>query len=77
LTNFKLLNSTNTTLSGYPAVKHVFTYMNDDGTTSVGMLELTLVNRTGYGLLYAATQDTYNTYVGIAQNMTQSFNVLT
>jgi len=76
LTNFKLLNSTNTTLSGYPAVKHVFTYMNDDGTTSVGMLELTLVNRTGYGLLYAATQDTYNTYVGIAQNITQSFNVL-
>jgi hypothetical protein len=77
LTNFKLLNSTNTTLSGYPAKKLVFTYANNDLTTSAGMLQLTLVNRTGYGLLYAATSDAYNTYVGIAQNMTQSFNVLT
>jgi hypothetical protein len=77
LTNFKLLNSTNTTLSGYPAKKLVFTYANNDLTTSAGMLQLTLVNRTGYGLLYAATYDAYNTYVGIAQNMTQSFNVLT
>jgi len=76
LTNFKLVNSTNITLSGYPAKKQLFTYMNFDGTTSQGMLQLTLVNRTGYELLYVATQDTYNTYVGIAQNMTQSFNVL-
>jgi len=75
LTNFKLVNSTNITLSGYPAKKHLFTYMNFDGTTSQGMLQLTLVNRTGYELLYVATQSTYPTYLGIAQNMTQSFNI--
>jgi hypothetical protein len=76
LTNFKLLNSTNTTLSGYPAKKHVFTYMNFDGTTSQGMLQLTLANRTGYTLLYVAAQSVYPNYLGIAQNMTQSFNVV-
>lgn len=75
LTDFKLLNSTNSTLSGYPAKKLVFTYKSDDLTTSAGMLQLTLVNRTGYGLLYAATQSEYNNNLGIAQNMTQSFNI--
>jgi hypothetical protein len=76
LTNFKLLNSTDTTLSGYPARKHVFTFMTFDGATAQGMLQLTLVNRTGYILLYVATQDVYPDYLGITQNMTQSFNVV-
>jgi len=76
LTDFKLLNSTNTTLSGYPAKKHVFTFMTFDSATAQGMLQLTLVNRTGYMLLYVATQDVYPDYLGIAQNMTQSFNVV-
>jgi hypothetical protein len=76
LTNFKLLNSTNTTLSGYPAKKHVFTFTTFDDSTAGGMLQLTLVNRTGYTLLYVATQSVYPNYLGIAQNMTQSFNVV-
>jgi hypothetical protein len=75
LTDFKLNNSTNSTLSGYPAKKLVFTYANNDLTTSAGMLQLTLVNRTGYGLLYEAEESIYPTYLGIAQNMTQSFNI--
>jgi hypothetical protein len=75
LTDFKLLSSNNSTLSGYPAKKLVFSYSTNDLTTSAGMLQLTLVNRTGYGLLYAATPSEYNNYLGIAQNMTQSFNV--
>jgi hypothetical protein len=75
LANFKLLNSTNITLSGYPAKKHVFTYMKYGDTTSQGMLELTLVNGTGYGLLYVGSQSIYPTYLGDAQNMTQSFNI--
>lgn len=75
LTEFKLLNSTNSTLSGYPAQKRVFTYMNDDESLSQGMLQVTLVNRTGYALLYVALQSLYPSNLGIAQNMTQSFNV--
>lgn len=77
LTDFKLINSTNITLSGYPAKQHVYAYKNNDLTTSVAQLQLTLVNRTGYGLLYVGTPiSVYNTYIGIAQNMTKSFNVV-
>jgi hypothetical protein len=78
LTDFKLLNSTDATLSGYPAEKQVFTYTKFEGTvgtTSQGMLEVTIANRTGYGLLYVATQSLYPSYLGIVQNMTLSFNV--
>jgi hypothetical protein len=73
LTNFAY-SSSNTTLAGYPAQKLVFTYVNE-GTPTQGMIELTLVNNTGYVLSYVATQDVYSTYVGIAQNMMQSFNI--
>jgi len=77
LTDFQLINSTNITLSGYPAKQHVYVYKNNDLTTSVAQLQLTLVNRTGYGLLYVGTPSSvYNTYIGIAQNMTKSFNVV-
>jgi hypothetical protein len=77
LTDFQLINSTNITLSGYPAKQHVYAYKNNDLTTSVAQLQLTLVNRTGYGLLYVGTPiSVYNTYIGIAQNMTKSFNVV-
>ena len=75
LTDFKLLNSTNSTLSGYPAKTLVFTYKDNNLTPSKGMLQLTLVNRTGYGLLYQAEESIYPTYLGIAQNMTHSFNI--
>jgi len=75
LTDFKLLNSTNSTLSGYPAKTLVFTYKDNNLTPSKGTLQLTLVNRTGYGLLYQAEESIYPTYLGIAQNMTQSFNI--
>lgn len=75
LTDFKLNNSTNSTLSGYPAKKLVYTYKDNNLTPSKGMLQLTLVNGTGYGLLYAAEESIYPTYLGIAQNMTQSFNI--
>ncbi len=74
LNDFKLLNSTNSTLSGYPAKRLVYTYVNED-TPSQAMLQLTLVNRTGYALLYTTTQSLYPNYLGIAQNMTQSFNI--
>jgi hypothetical protein len=77
LTDFQLINSTNITLSGYPAKQHVYAYKNNDLTTSVAQLQLTLVNRTGYGLLYVgAPISVYNNYIGIAQNMTKSFNVV-
>lgn len=75
LTEFKLLNSTDIALSGYPAHKHIFSFMNDDESISQGMLQLTIVNRTGYALLYVTTQSLYPSYLGIVQNMTQSFNV--
>jgi hypothetical protein len=78
LIDFKLLNSTETTLSGYPAKKQVFTYTHFEGTVGTpmqGMLEVTIANRTGYGLLFVAMQSLYPNYLGIAQNMTQSFNV--
>ena len=75
LTNFTLLSSSNTTLAGYPAQKLVFTFVNPDGIASQGMAELTLVNGTGYALTYVASQAVYPTYVGIAQNMMQSFNI--
>jgi hypothetical protein len=69
-------NSSNTTLAGYPAQKLVFTLVSG-GTTRQGIIELTLVNNTGYALTYVATQDVYHNYVGIAQNMMQSFNITT
>ncbi len=72
-TSFKF-NSSNTTLAGYPAHKLVFTLVSG-GTTRQGIIELTLVNNTGYALTYVATQDVYPNYVGIAQNMMQSFNI--
>jgi len=75
-TSFNLLNSSNTTLAGYPAQKLVFTLVSG-GTTNQGMVELTLVNNTGYALTYYATQAEYPSYVGIAQNMMQSFNITT
>jgi hypothetical protein len=75
LANFKILNSTNITLSGYPAKQHVFTFMSFGDTTSQGMLKLTLVNSTGYTLLYVGSESSYPNYLGIAQNMTQSFNI--
>lgn len=74
-TEFKLLNTTSSTLSGYPAQKQVFTFMNDDKTITQGMIQVTLVNRTGYGLFYVALQSHYPTYLGIVQNMTQSFSI--
>ena len=39
------------------------------------MIELTLVNNTGYALSYVAAQSVYPNYVGVAQNMMQSFNI--
>jgi hypothetical protein len=75
-TSFNLLNSSNTTLAGYPAQRLVFTLVSG-GTTNQGMVELTLVNNTGYALTYYATQAEYPNYVGIAQNMMQSFNITT
>jgi hypothetical protein len=72
-TNFTYKLS-NTTLAGYPAQKLVFTLVSG-GTTRQGIIELTLVNNTGYALTYVAAQDVYPNYVGIAQNMMQSFNI--
>ena len=69
-------NSSNTTLAGYPAQKLAFTLVSG-GTTRQGIIELTLVNNTGYALTYVATQDVYHNYVGIAQNMMLSFNITT
>jgi hypothetical protein len=74
LTNFTLLNSSNTTLAGYPAQKLVYTYVTE-GAPTQGMVELTLVNNTGYSVSYVASQGVYPSYVGIAQNMMQSFNI--
>jgi hypothetical protein len=73
-TSFTLLSSSNTTLAGYPAQKLVFSLVGG-GITTQNMVELTLVNNTGYTLTYHATQDVYPNYVGIAQNMMQSFNI--
>jgi hypothetical protein len=67
-------SSSNTTLAGYPAQKLVFTFVSN-GTTRQGMVELTLANSNGYALSYVATQAVYPTYVGVAQNMMQSFNI--
>jgi len=72
-TNFTYKLS-NTTLAGYPAQKIVFTLVSG-GATRKGIIELTLVNDTGYALTYEAAQGVYPTYVGIAQNMMQSFNI--
>lgn len=73
-TSFTLLSSSNTTLAGYPGQKLVFTLVSG-GITTQNIVELTLVNNTGYTLTYHATQDVYPTYVDIAQNMMQSFNI--
>jgi len=73
-TNFTY-NSSSITLAGYPAQKIEFTLVSG-GTTRQGIIELTLANNnSGYALTYVATQDVYSTYVGIAQNMMQSFNI--
>ena len=74
LTSFRLLNSSNTTLAGYPAQKLVFTYVTE-GAPMQRMVELTLVNNTGYSVSYVASQGVYPSYVGIAQDMMQSFNI--
>jgi len=74
-TNFTF-SSSNTTLAGYPAYKLVFTIVSG-GTTRQGIIELTVVNNTGYALTSVASQDVYSTYAGIAQNMMQSFNITT
>jgi hypothetical protein len=69
-------NLSNVTLAGYPAQKIAFTFVSADGTTTQGIVELTLANGTGYALTYVASQDVYSTYLQAAQNMMQSFNII-
>ena len=70
-----MLNSTNTTLAGYPAQEHVFTAVTN-GVTMQGTLELTIANNTGYALEYVATAGVYPDYGATANNMTPSFYII-
>lgn len=54
LSGFKLLNSSNSTLSGYPSKEYVFM----SGPTQ-SLLVVTVANNTGYTVLYKATQSAY------------------
>jgi hypothetical protein len=76
LTDFKLLSSSNITLAGYPAKQYVFTYVSELGAPSQGIDELTLVDSIGYEVSYGAIQEAYPTTLESAQNMMQSFNIV-
>ena len=76
LADFKLLDSSNITLAGYPAKQYVFTYVSELGAPSQGIDELTLVDGIGYEVSYGAIQEAYPTTLESAQNMMQSFNIV-
>jgi hypothetical protein len=74
-TSVTLLNSTNTTLAGYPAHEFVFTAV-ETGVTMQFKAEITIIDNTGYTLMYGATKGVYPDYVATADNMVASFHLV-
>ena len=74
-TSVTLLNSTNTTLAGYPAHEFVFTAV-ETGVTMQFKAEITIIDNTGYTLMYGATKGVYPDYAATADNMVASFHLV-
>jgi len=74
-TNLVVLNSTNTTLAGYPAHEFVFTAV-ETGVTMQFKAEITIIDNTGYTLMYGATKGVYPDYAATADNMVASFHLV-
>jgi hypothetical protein len=74
-TSVTLLNSTNTTLAGYPAHEFVFTAV-ETGVTMQVKAEITIIDNTGYTLVYVATPGVYPDYAATADNMIASFHLV-
>jgi hypothetical protein len=79
-TAFNLLNSSNSTLAGYPAKEHTITIVTPNGVPVKGLISVTIVNQGGYYggyfLSYGASYDYYDANLKTAQNMIQSFNIV-
>ena len=73
--SFTLLNSSNVTLAGYPAHEFVFTSVLE-GITVQYMVEVTIIDNTGYKLSYGATTGVYPDYAATAGNMIASFHLV-
>lgn len=76
LTNFVVLNTTDTALAGHPAKELIFT-TTSDGISMQGKLVITVADNTGYFVLYMATIGVYPDQVATANNMIKSFNIIT
>ena len=75
MTNFVVLNSTNTTLAGYPAHEFVVTAVST-GISMQFKIEVTIIDNTGYALVYGATTGVYPDYASTADNMIKSFHLV-
>ena len=74
-TSVTLLNSTNTTLAGYPAHEFVVTAVST-GISMQFKIEVTIIDNTGYALVYGATTGVYPDYAATADNMIASFHLV-
>jgi hypothetical protein len=74
-TNLVVLNSTNTTLAGYPAHEFVVTAV-ETGITMRFKVEVTIIDNTGYALVYGATTGVFPDYAATADNMIASFHLV-
>ena len=75
ITDINLLDSTETTLSGYPAHKVIYSGKSDeDEARDVKMILVWAIKENQlYLLTYAAEADTYSNYLGIVDAMMNSF----
>jgi len=72
--NYNLIDSGPTTLAGNPAQKIVFTATTDQHDLEILMM-WTMSNGSEYMITYKAYPHNYDTYLGTAQQMIDSFNI--
>ena len=73
--NFKLLEmDTNTSLSGLPAFKLVFT-LNPDRFSFSGMIVGAILDGTLYRFIYVSPSEKFDTYLSKVTHMIESFKI--
>jgi hypothetical protein len=74
ITEFKLLESSDTTFAGLPAIKTIFTGVQ--GKFGLKWMEiLTIKNRKGYAFVYTAEASGYDRFLQTADTMANSFRI--
>jgi hypothetical protein len=72
---FTLLENNTTTFAGMPAHKIVFTFRGTTGTITKALEVYTIKNGSLYAVIAQSTADKYEGYIGIDQQMIDSFEI--